>query len=289
MSQRSYSTGFMARRVEVLAWAIRAVGLAGAACLLAVMFIGCAGTRETEPLELESGPNAEISHDGLVRAHGSEFAGIWVKPDADISRYDQLLIGQVRMAYKRKPDSRRYSSTGNNFALTDSQVERMERLFRESLEGEIKDAESWTLAEEPGPNVLLVEPGLMDLVVTAPTQTASRDRVYTTSAGAVTLVLELRDSLSHEIVARLADRSQASTPGTGSNQLSWSNPVNNTAAVRSIFRRWSRIFMARLDTAARLHPSSPLADDEDATLGDANEGADASATGQTGGDASNSE
>jgi len=41
------------------------------------------------------------------------------------------------------------------------------------------------------------------------------------------------------------------------------NSVSNTSAVRQIFKRWSRIFMARLDTAARLAPREPLEGDDE--------------------------
>lgn len=217
--------------------------------------LGCVGSAEQKPLEVETGRRAETTHDGLVRMRGSALEGVWVKPGADVRPFQRLLIGDIRMAYKRPPRSGR-SSTGNNFPLTRSQAERLERLLRETLTEQIEESESWSMAEEPGPDVLLIEPSLMDLVVSVPPSQQPTQTTFTTSTGAVTLVLELRDSETHEILARAADRSEARAPGTSSQQLFWSNPVSNTSAVRSIFRRWARIFVARLDTAHRLASES---------------------------------
>jgi len=264
MGHRSTEEPRLAPPAWISSWrSARAAALLGCLAIASVSLLGCVGPKETEPLEVATGRSADVSHDGLVRMTGSALEGIWVKPDADVSLYKKLLIGEVRMAYKRKPNSRRHSTTGNNFALTEAQVERLERLFREVFSEQIEASESWALTDAPGPDVLLVEPGLMDLIVRVPTDAPPNATVFTSSTGAVTLVLELRDSLSHEILARVADRREAQRPGTGSSQLHWSNSVSNTAAVRQLFRRWARIFVARLDTAREHQPTEALVDHDE--------------------------
>lgn len=225
------------------------------AALIALASLGCIGSAEDEPLAPATGKEADVTHDGLVRMTGSALEGVWVKPGADIAGYRELLVAQTRVAYKRKPGA----SQADVFPLTSSEIEVLENLFYETFVKEVEKSQDWTLAKKPGPAVLLVEPFLYDLEVTAPTVTESTETVYTTSAGSVTLVLELRDSLSEEILARVADRSEARATGSGGN-LALSNPVTNAEAARLVFKRWSRILMARLDTARRLHPNAPLAD-----------------------------
>jgi hypothetical protein len=234
---------------------VRSCAAALAVCF-AFSLVGCAGTPEQEPLQVETGRLAGVTHDGLVRMSGSELEGVWVRPDVDVSRYDRLLIGEVRLSYKRPPTSRRGSSSPGNFPLAQSQIERLQQMLREALADEIRKSQRWSLAEEPGEGVLLIEPRLLDLVVRVPPNQDPTERTYTTSAGQVTLVLELRDSLTGQILARVADRSEVRRPGAGSQQLYWSNSVSNTSAVRTIFRRWARIFVARLDTARRLSAAS---------------------------------
>ena len=234
------------------------------ALALAAVSVGCAGKVETQPLEVATGRNADTSHDGLVRMTGSALQAIWVKPGADVRHYSRLLIGDVRMAYKRPPRSGGSSRRRGNFPLDRSQVERVEAALRDALTEEIEQSESWSMAEEPGDDVLLIEPSLIDLVVNVPPNQQPRQNVYTTSVGEATLVLEVRDSQTGEILARVADRSQARAPGASSQQLVWSNPVTNASAVRSTFRRWASIFMARLDTAHRLAAEAEAGEKEGA-------------------------
>jgi len=233
----------------------RPVGVVVAAAVIAALSLACAGSSEDQPLQLETGSRAETTPDGLVRAKGSRFDDIWVKPDIDMAGYDALLIEDVRVAYKRKPNARRYSTAGSNFALDPGQIEALKALLRETLIEQIGESKEWTLASAAGPNVLMIEPGLVDLVVKVPTDAPPNSTVYTTSAGEVTLLLELRDSETGELLARVADRSEARRPGAGSQDLYWSNPVSNRAALKTMFKRWSRVLMARLDTARRLASS----------------------------------
>ena len=224
--------------------------------LLASFAVGasaCAtGPSETEPLRVETGRRAETTPDGLVRATGSAFQGIWVKPDANIAAYDALMIGNVDVAYKRKPTSKRYSQTGTNFALSEKQMQDLRDLLREAFVDRIDQTEGWSLAEAPGTHTLLLDPSLIDLIVKVPTDPHPSTLVYTTSAGQVTLLLEVRDSLSHELIARIADRQEARQPGQGHQDLRWSNAVSDHAAVKKMFRRWARLLLDRLDSARAL-------------------------------------
>lgn len=224
---------------------------------LALASSGCAGSAEDGRLQLETGPDAEVTPDGLVRAKGSGFRDVWVKPDIDLTGYDKLIIGEVRLAYKRKPDARRSSMSGANFALDAGQIKALKDLLRETLTEQIEESEAWTLATAAGPDVLLLEPGLIDLVVKTPTDAPPNATVYTTSTAEMTLLLEIRDSTTEELLARVADRREARQPGAGSQQLYWSNAVTNRSALRTMFKRWSRILMDRLDTAHRAFSSPP--------------------------------
>ena len=53
--------------------------------------------------------------------------------------------------------------------------------------------------------MLRVEASLIDLVVRVPTQSSGRERTYTTSTGEMTPLMEIRDSLSGEILVRRLD------------------------------------------------------------------------------------
>ena len=86
----------------------------------------------------------------------------------------------------------------------------------------------------------------MDLIIAVPTQEVggSTNRVAR-SAGAVTLVMEIRDSQSGEIIARVADRRDPSASGSGG--MVRVSPQAVRADMRRLFESWAATLRERLD------------------------------------------
>jgi hypothetical protein len=219
---------------------------------------GC-GSTPLPAIEIEEGPTAEITADGLHRARKVGYDNVWLKPDVDFERYVKLMLDPVQVAYKRTPKaSYARNMTDRNFALSDRQMANLKRWFREEFEKELGKLDQFTLVDEPGPDVLRIEAALLDLVVNVPTrQRAGREFVFTTSTAQMTLVMELRDSPSSEILARIAERREARNAGSGINDLYWSTGPTNVGAVKSTFRRWARILTRRLAEVHALPPAKP--------------------------------
>ena len=74
---------------------------------------------------------------------------------------------------------------------------------------------------------------------------AGRSRTYTTSAGHMTLVAELRDSVTGKLMARAVDSVQGRN--TGSFQITSS--VTNLADARTALSKWARVLREGLDDA----------------------------------------
>ena len=91
---------------------------------------------------------------------------------------------------------------------------------------------------------VVARPAIIDLEVTAPDSKATRSYNFATSAGAATLYLELYDSVSGEILARVIDRKAANYPGQ---LMRYSNKVTNRAAAREILAGWAGVLRERLD------------------------------------------
>ncbi len=94
-------------------------------------------------------------------------------------------------------------------------------------------------------HVLLIRPAIIDLDVAAPdTNSGGRSDSFTTSPGAMTLVIELYDSVSNEILARAIDRRRTYNVG---NVLRWTTRGTNRNAARRILRIWANLLVSRLD------------------------------------------
>ncbi len=186
-------------------------------------------------------PDQELTEEGLYPVSSARVGFAAIKPGTDLSIYRRLMIPEVLVSHK---DDR------NNHELGDKQVADLRRYFHEELAKELQEKGGYQIVNEPGEDVLFIRTWLMDLLVKAPPEpTSGRSRVYVASAGEVTLVVELRDSQTGELLARAADRRAVSAPGQG---LQRSVSVTNVREVRRLFRHWARLLRERLDSAAPL-------------------------------------
>src|SRR5499427_7600527 len=76
--------------------------LLGAAAAAAFFAIGNIGAAPKQP-QIDTGPNAEKTYDGLVRVKKSVVDAAWVKPDFDLTPYTKLMIVSQGVSFKKLP------------------------------------------------------------------------------------------------------------------------------------------------------------------------------------------
>jgi len=187
-----------------------------------------------------------MSYDGLqiISVKGIDMA--YASPGATLSGYTKVMIPPVGVRFHRswKPTvagSTRSLSSNEQQKIRDNVAKAVYDAFVEELR-----KGGYSVVAEPGPDVLRVQAAIINLYVTAPdVMTPGRTRVYTMSAGEMTLLAELADSETEEIVARVLDRYQART--TGNFQIS--SGVYNAAEARSAASSWAKILRGELDKA----------------------------------------
>jgi RNase H-fold protein (predicted Holliday junction resolvase) len=99
------------------------------------------------------------------------------------------------------------------------------------------------VVDTAAPDVLVLRPALVNVDATAPDlMTANMERTVVRSAGQMTLYLELWDSTTNSILARVmdaeADREAIAQPA---------NRVTNTAAADAILKGWADELRDHLD------------------------------------------
>ncbi len=211
---------------------------------------GCASSSSGPPPTIQTGPDAEVTVDGLYRVDNSVMQIGYMKPDWDLQHYTAVMIDPVTVAYKSDPGNRRRDPgvgiSSQNFALSDTQMENFKSMFQQAVEDALTDDDGYRIVETPGPDVLRVTAELMDLIIAVPTQESgvNVDR-FARSAGAVTLILEVYDSQSGEIIARAADRRDPSASGSGG--MVRVSPQAVRADMRRLFESWAEVLRNRLD------------------------------------------
>jgi hypothetical protein len=187
-----------------------------------------------------------VTADGLERVRIKGVEQVYRAPGASLSGYTRVRIEPVEVAFRKDFDP---SRTTSRLKLTAKELEPLRQrtgiLVREEFSRELERG-GYDITEEAGPDVLEVRARIADLYVNAPdTMEPGRSYSFTMSAGEMTLVLELRDSETGQVLARAYDRREARETG----QLNWTTSVSNEADAREIARRWARILRQRLDAA----------------------------------------
>ena len=95
------------------------------------------------------------------------------------------------------------------------------------------------VVDHVGPEVLVLRPAIVNLNVTSPDMSmssASPSRSYNANAGEMTLYLEVYDSVTSTILAKVMDSQADRAPG---GFAMMSSRVTNTAAANRILRGWA--------------------------------------------------
>ena len=114
--------------------------------LLGLAGLGCAGSAPGG-IYYASGKGA-ITPDGLHRVNWEPFRVTYVKPGADLQRYDKVLIQEVTVSYKTPPRRGRYErdAIDLNYALSDSAIQSMKRYFHEIFVKELGESQNFEVA-----------------------------------------------------------------------------------------------------------------------------------------------
>jgi len=211
-------------------------------------FAGCSSTPT-----FQTGEDAEITHDGLTRMEGTVMDVVWAREDIDLTGFTTVIFEGVGFQYRNNsgPYSGRAgagTSTVRRSGTTEFQLDDATKaIFEEEIGGafmeEIMRSDVIKVVDEPGPDVLLVRGGLLDVVSRVPPETVGRSRIFISSIGEATLVLEVVDPASNTVLARAVDRRAGDRMGGME-----SNTVTNRAEVRRLGRRWGSILRVGLET-----------------------------------------
>ena len=206
---------------------------------------------DDEPLQLDL--------DGLQLVEKDRNGEVYADPDVDWSVYSAIVLEDTTVAFKRnwKRDQNRYQP----FKVSNADVERIKtdlaELFREVFSVELTKDDGYTLTDASGPNVLVIQPAIVDLDVYAPdTNTTYISKQYTDQAGEMTLKLAIYDSVTGDLLATARDRREAPYRG----YMQWTNSVTNRSDAKRMLTQWADALRDRLDQARATGTPNLVAD-----------------------------
>jgi len=215
-------------------WLRSAVMVLGVALLA-----GCASTA----------PTGKTEWDGLVRQPHPRLSAVFVRPGAaeDMPAFRSVMLDPVSVSFSSDFESgRRSGSVARQMSASDLTAIQTDLagLFRETFSAELASG-GYAVVDQPGPETLRVTAAIVDLFITAPAaaEPIGRSRTYTANTGRMTLVIELRDSVTGELLARAVDAQSARNSG----MWTITNRVTNTADARRAIRTWAVALREGLD------------------------------------------
>lgn len=213
----------------------------GGFAMVTILVGGCAQT----PV-LDMSPGAEVTFDGLHEIKHATAHKAWAKPGIDLSGYTKIMLQGAGIEYRPGGETRRrpVRSSSNEFALSEEQKAGFREIVAEVFISELGKSEKFTLVNAPAADALIVRGALLDVVSYVPPEPIGRGDVYLSEVGAVTLVLEIRDSTTDAIYVRAIDRDAIGDDG----MMQQSNRPMNRSEVRQTIRRWASLLRRRLDS-----------------------------------------
>ena len=192
---------------------------------------------------IDTRAKAEATFDGLLPVRHSNFARAWVDPDIDLSGYTKIMGGGAQFQFRaaRKPagtEAGRSKRNQTDFPISEKNQIRLAETAGEIFEAELRKSTRFEWTEEKGEDVLTIRGQMLDIASHVPPLQAGRTEIYLTSVGQITLVLEVVDSISGEVLARAAERRELTT--------SMGNARNNPVTTWSTFRQIAQLWASQL-------------------------------------------
>jgi hypothetical protein len=189
----------------------------------------------------------QVSKDGLQLKTHTKQRLVYVKPGATFSQYNKVMILDCYVEFE-KDWQRNYNSTVDDPSrqVTDQKMQQMKTTlaaeFKKVFTTELQKA-GYQVTTNPGPDVLLLRPAVVNVQVTAPDiMSAGIDVNVITSAGSGTFYLELWDSATNTILARVMDAQADRQPFARQ-----ANSVTNMQAADIILKYWADELIKHLD------------------------------------------
>jgi hypothetical protein len=185
-----------------------------------------------------------MTRDGLQKVKVKNIDLAYARPGASLAAYKRVKLDPVDVAFS----PRGIRPTGSSLKLSTEEKEAIRsgvaKLVEEEFAREIQAGGHYQVVTESAPDVLRVRAGIANLYINAPDTGPGRSRTIVSSAGEMTLIAELTDSASGQVLARVADRREATNT-----RMQLTNGMINESEARWIAAAWAKTLRKALDNA----------------------------------------
>ncbi len=184
------------------------------------------------------GTTAPASYDGLVAVQTRNLDKLYVRPNADLARYQAVMIDPVTVEFS-KDWNRSVNDPRYTTRIRPEDAQRIADQTTGNVGGILAEAltqRGYQIVTAPGPGVLRLSPHVTDLYVNAPDVfPPGVTRSFARDAGEATVTLEARDASNGTLVAVISDHATAQDML----RLSRATDVSNAFWFEGMFKRFA--------------------------------------------------
>jgi hypothetical protein len=187
----------------------------------------------------------EVSKDGLHLLKDTKARVVYAKPGATLEPYTKVMLVDCFVAFRDDyQHDYNLDQMGLSGRITDKDIEKIKENLADEFKKkftEVLTKSGHPVVDETGPDVLLLRPAIINLYIEAPDVRSGFSRVIVDSAGQMTLYMELYDSATSTLLARVVDP-QADDKAFA--QVA--NRATNKVAADRIIKNWACLLSAHL-------------------------------------------
>lgn len=157
----------------------------------------------------------EKSFDHLTKIKSEKVDELYLKQGETFAEYDSMLLAVADVAFRKNAYRSQFATRGQMKRGIEKATADLQILFDDTFREVINEKGDFKLVDERDDSTLLVVPKLINVYLATLDESSSTARMntYSESAGEMTLVLELYDSVTGEILARIVDHKEATEWG----------------------------------------------------------------------------
>jgi hypothetical protein len=193
-------------------------------------------------------PIPRLTPEGLVLQERRGARLVYLKPGATFEKYERVIIVDSYVEFAENWQREHNRDAVGRSRVSTRDMDRMKAdvaaAFKKVFTEELQTKGGYEVVDTAAQDVLVLRPAIINLQVTAPDLlSANMTRTLVRSAGEMTLYLELWDSATNTILARIMD------PQADDGMDRFATRVSNKAAMEDILEAWAEKLRRHLDAA----------------------------------------
>lgn len=190
--------------------------------------------------------------DNLIKVNSKKLEAVYLLPNADFRPYTKVMLDPAQVAFQQNWRSNiNDASVGLDNRITDADATKIADTARSGFESIFAKAYAdagYQVVTTPGPDVLRLVTGVLNLSIDAPDTGMSMATTYTAEAGEATVVIEARDSLTNAVLGRAVDqRAAGDMPGMRTS-------ATNREDFEDLFKTWAKSSVQGLNELKAMSP-----------------------------------